>query len=460
MAKQRTLKILCIGSAHLDIISTISGDSTTLDRIGSTCVEVGGTACNVAINLARLDVETTLLTALDSGGLSDVVVKHVEESGVDLRIQKQNRSDRTIAAFCAHLGADGELLSAVSSMPTESARFAQDKIRGRWDAVFIDANLHTKEIARLSMKFPKTKVFLAAVSEEKSMRLIEALPYVTGVFINAREMRYLEEHSKLTPQIISEKYCTVFHTLSANGADIWVNGKKEHIPAARIAKTGNRLGAGDALAASTIYHMCLGSPAVESLRASMPYALKVAESINANNGGTAPLERAIMTYRQQAFFDVLTGIPNRSAGLRRAAEIASAKDHMVGVAIVDVDKFKSINDELGHDAGDVALKAVAKAIMSVMRKCDFGCRWGGEEFTCFIEGKTEEEIRKAAERIRIAIGSASDVPRKITASIGVSLWRTNTPLEDAINKADKALYFAKNNGRNQVALASVVVSEE
>lgn len=458
MAKQKSLRILCIGSAHLDIISTILGDSKTLDRIGTTCVEVGGTACNVAINLARLDVHTTLLTALDSGGLSDVVVRHVEESGVDLRIQKQNRSDRTIAAFCAHMGEDGELLSAVSSMPTESARFAQDKLRGRWDAIFIDANLHSREIARLAQKFPKTKVFLAAVSEEKSMRLVEALPNVTGIFINAREMRYLEEHSGLTPEIISAKYCTVFHTKSAEGADIWVCGVKQNIPAARVAKTGNRLGAGDALAASTIYHMCLGAPAVEALRASMPYALKVAESINANNGGTAPLERAIMTYKQQAFVDVLTGIPNRSAGLRRAAEISGAKDHVVGVAIVDVDKFKSINDELGHDAGDLALKAVAKALMSVLRKCDFGCRWGGEEFTCFIEGKTEAEVLKAAERIREAISSAADVPRKITASIGVSMWKTSTPLDDAINLADKALYHAKNNGRNQVVLSSTLTS--
>lgn len=454
MAKQRQLRILCIGSAHLDIISTISGDLTTLDRIGTTSVEVGGTSCNVAINLARLDVTTTLLTALDSGGLSDVVVKHVEDSGVELRIQKQSRSDKTIAAFCAHMGADGELLSAVSSMPVESARFAQDKIKGRWDAIFIDANLHSREIARLAMRFPKTKVFLAAVSEEKSMRLIEALPYVTGIFINAREMRYLEEHSGLTPAIISSKYCTVFHTRSADGADIWVDGLKVNIPAERIAKTGNRLGAGDALAASTIYHMCLGSPAVEALRASMPYALKVAESINANNGGTAPLERAIMTYKQQAFVDVLTGIPNRSAGLRRAAELAGARDHVVGVAIVDVDKFKSINDELGHDAGDLALKAVARALMSVLRKSDFGCRWGGEEFTCFIEGKTEDEVLKAAERIRNAISTAQDVPRKITASLGVAMWKTNTPLDEAIIHADKALYFAKNNGRNQVVLAS------
>lgn len=455
-----TLHVLCIGSAHLDILSSVSGDHNTLDRIGTTTVEVGGTACNVAINLARLDVKTTLLTALDSGALSDVVIRHVGDSGVELRIQRQASSDRSIAAFCAHLDSTGELLSAVSSMPSEAARFSQEKLKGRWDAVFIDANLHENEIARLADKFPKTKIFMAAVSEEKALRLIKAFPFATGVFINDREMRYLEARTGLTPEHISATTCTVFHTRGADGADVWCGGQKENVPAVRAARTGNRLGAGDALAASTIYHMCLGTPAIEAIRASMPYALKIAESINANSGGTAPLERAIMTYKRQAFVDALTCIPNRSAGLRRAEEISSGKiDHVCGVAIVDIDKFKSINDELGHDAGDIALKAVADALMSVLRKNDFGCRWGGEEFCCFINGKTDAELYSAAERIRLAISAATNVPRQITASIGVALWQTHKPLDEVLIRADKALYFAKHHGRNQVVLESQLPTE-
>jgi diguanylate cyclase (GGDEF)-like protein len=449
----RPPRILCIGSAHLDILSSVTGDTTALDRIGRTTLEVGGTACNVAINLARLGASTTLLTALDNSALADIVVRHIDDSGVELRLKRGTAGDPLIASFCAHLDSAGELISAVSSMPVENTRFSVEKTKGRWDAVFIDANLHPLEIKRLAERFSKTLVFLAAVSEEKSQRLLPALPSITAFFCNEREMNYLEKKSGLSPQKMSEDFCTVFNTRGENGADVWVGGERINVPAVRRPRGGNRLGAGDALAAATIFHICQGSTPAEAIKKSMPYAIEVAESINTNVGKAAPIERAIMSYRKQAFVDTLTGMPNRPAGIRHGDEIRKHKNNPIcAVAILDVDKFKLINDELGHDVGDLALKSVAQAVMSALRKGDFACRWGGEEFCCFIDARVASEAVKAAERIRKAVEDILGNPRPITASLGVALWRQHETLDEALQRADKALYAAKHAGRNRVEI--------
>jgi diguanylate cyclase (GGDEF)-like protein len=243
---------------------------------------------------------------------------------------------------------------------------------------------------------------------------------------------------------------------------------EETVPAARQARTGNRLGAGDALAASVIYHLLLGAPPVEAARASMGFALEVAESAVCNSASGNPLERAITDYRRQAFVDTLTGLPNRSAGLRRVAEVveegkrkalesgtrakAALSKPYCAVAIIDVDKFKAVNDTFGHDAGDEALKLVAQAMGAALRRGDYGCRWGGEEFVCFIAAKDADEARSAAERIRGKISDIQWSKRKLTASIGVALWFPKGSFEDAVASADRALYAAKEGGRNRVVL--------
>ena len=138
----------------------------------------------------------------------------------------------------------------------------------------------------------------------------------------------------------------------------------------------------------------------------------------------------------------------------------------VSVVLVDVDDFKSINDDHGHDAGDKALKIIAQCIAHACRKSDICARWGGEEFIIFLPETDQEHAIMQAERIRLDIEALSiPVQSKhisVTASFGVAGTTANifnrqrlkfNTLEPMITAADSALYTAKSNGKNQIQTA-------
>ncbi len=166
------------------------------------------------------------------------------------------------------------------------------------------------------------------------------------------------------------------------------------------------------------------------------------------------LERAVST-------DFLTGTFSRrsitEAGTR-AVENAIQNKQRFAVAIVDIDYFKRINDQYGHAAGDVVLKSIADALRSVCRGTDLVGRLGGEEFAVLIEGADDEKARMAADRMRLAISSTliklKAEPIPITASVGIAcLSPEETTFDQVLQRADVALYCAKNKGRNCVVLA-------
>jgi diguanylate cyclase (GGDEF)-like protein len=140
-----------------------------------------------------------------------------------------------------------------------------------------------------------------------------------------------------------------------------------------------------------------------------------------------------MELERIAFTDKMTGCKNRNWFIENRSVLETDISCAI---IIDIDHFKKVNDTLGHDAGDVVLQDVAKAIMSVVRFTDT-IRYGGEEFLVMLQGVSLLEACKVADRIRIAIETKTDV----TASLGVSSTITN---------ADKALYTAKESGRNKV----------
>jgi len=136
-----------------------------------------------------------------------------------------------------------------------------------------------------------------------------------------------------------------------------------------------------------------------------------------------------------ALCDDLTGVGNRRRLDRDLAVEASTGDSPVAVIMVDVDHFKRINDEHGHDAGDTALRDVADVLRREVRTGDVVYRYGGEEF-CVLLGKTNTtEAGQVAERIRVALGKGEHV--------------TQTML-----RADEALFKSKEGGRNRVTLAT------
>ena len=119
--------------------------------------------------------------------------------------------------------------------------------------------------------------------------------------------------------------------------------------------------------------------------------------------------------------------------------------------MVDVDHFKSYNDEFGHPEGDKALKLVARVIRETLRGADVAARFGGEEFAILLPQTTGPEAVAIAERIRINLENADLGMRKVTASIGIASCSAALCSSDTlIEAADKALYAAKHEGRNRV----------
>jgi diguanylate cyclase (GGDEF)-like protein len=169
----------------------------------------------------------------------------------------------------------------------------------------------------------------------------------------------------------------------------------------------------------------------------------------------ARLDRARAQAAATARTDALTGLPNRRAMeelLNRA--VALSKRHGVPLAalMVDIDRFKDVNDSLGHETGDRVLRATAGAMASAVREEDIAGRWGGEEFLVLLPHTDEGAATNLAERIRAAIAAVSMPERaglRVTASIGVSVIGPEGTAA-LVGDADDALYAAKANGRNRI----------
>ncbi len=175
-----------------------------------------------------------------------------------------------------------------------------------------------------------------------------------------------------------------------------------------------------------------------------------------------PLRNAIM-YKHAltaALTDPLTGANNRSAmnsALIRETELARRHHTPLSLIMLDIDKFKSINDTYGHLAGDFVIKSVADAVMECTRSSDMLFRSGGEEFVILLSNTDRQGALLLAERIRHTIASNEykygDQAITVTASLGVACFHKNDNSESLFEKADVALYTAKAEGRNCVRYA-------
>ena len=174
-----------------------------------------------------------------------------------------------------------------------------------------------------------------------------------------------------------------------------------------------------------------------------------------------PLRNALSYRRalERALRDPLTGIPNRAAltaAVEREVERSRRHGMQLAMLVFDIDHFKHINDNHGHSFGDDVLKAVAQTAESTIRKSDQVFRFGGEEFVVLASHTDEDGAGQLAERIRraiAAIGSINGRDLCITASLGVSLMPPGATSEELFERADQALYRAKQSGRNRWIIA-------
>ncbi len=173
------------------------------------------------------------------------------------------------------------------------------------------------------------------------------------------------------------------------------------------------------------------------------------------------LDLRMKQLRQMAIHDPLTKLKNRryfahifhdecARNLRRRETLS--------ILFLDIDHFKKINDTYGHHQGDVVLKELGAFLQKQCRPYDTPVRWGGEEFLILLRATDEKNALFFAERIRqqIETGISPAIPFPFTVSIGLAEYRINDTLEALTDRADKALYHAKQTGRNRVVAWSSV----
>lgn len=175
------------------------------------------------------------------------------------------------------------------------------------------------------------------------------------------------------------------------------------------------------------------------------------------------LESANKRLAEMAITDRLTGIPNRRAfdeQINRYIQLASRTKYSISLLLIDIDHFKKINDKYGHLVGDETLTGVAKLIKDNARASDFAARFGGEEFALILPDTDKIGALQMAERVHQVIESHPWQYEKVTVSIGAStiLPTKSTQkiehIQRLITSADHALYYSKDNGRNQTNHAS------
>ena len=158
-----------------------------------------------------------------------------------------------------------------------------------------------------------------------------------------------------------------------------------------------------------------------------------------------------------AFRDPLTGAGNRVAldkTLGREVELAKRHGQQLSVLMIDLDHFKQVNDEFGHSMGDKVLKDAVSCITACIRQTVMCFRYGGEEFLVMLSSADQAGALRIAERIRMGIGALqfenSRGKLQVTSSIGSATLRGTDSMDSLVQRADNALYEAKNGGRNRV----------
>ncbi|MCM2317015.1 MAG: GGDEF domain-containing protein [Thermoanaerobaculia bacterium] len=174
---------------------------------------------------------------------------------------------------------------------------------------------------------------------------------------------------------------------------------------------------------------------------------------------TRELERLALKFELSSRTDELTGLPNRR-GFLDAAQIELARARRSGrplsIVMADIDHFKHVNDRFGHAGGDIVLRSVASVLRASIRTEDLAARWGGEEFILLFPETDQAGASQASEKIRLAIAACNipveGAPTFVTASFGIAAHEPGRSLDSTIGNADRALYRAKEEGRDKVVV--------
>lgn len=187
------------------------------------------------------------------------------------------------------------------------------------------------------------------------------------------------------------------------------------------------------------------------------------ERLTAGHHEVGRLQGALQQAREQASIDPLSGILNRRGfdlEIERLCSSAADPSMPLSIVMFDIDHFKKINDHYGHAFGDLVIHAVAQSLVALTQRKDTAARLGGEEFVLLLPDTPVRGAREVAERIRRAIAGGRITTRdaespigQVTVSCGVAQVLPDESVDDAMLRADRALYGAKQSGRNRTLLA-------
>jgi len=446
------MKVLVIGSAHLDIIAEATAGAGTVDRPGRLRIHAGGTAYNLAINLANLGAKVTFMSAFNDSAISAMLIDELESQGVI--VEPVVDTSLPDSGFSAHID-KGEITSAVSSMAVERHRFGRTDVceyiaKHSW--VALDANLSAESLASIiaEAKEQGKPCSLQLVSEEKSLKLGK-VPAPDLALCNFRE------HRHLMSSLGGASTTGIVIVTNGPGPAIAYNGLAVEASSTpdQVDDIVNTLGAGDAFAAGVIIHCAKhGLADIESaMDVGHATAAEILTRSNCNLGKHDVLNQRMSDLARRANRDQLTGALNRHGGEAALGQLVSGGVRFAAM-MVDIDHFKEINDTHGHDVGDDVIRAVAGRIKDCLRDQDFLIRWGGEEFLLLVPGIDEETSSKIGQRILDRIRKHHDPKAgRATVSVGSAMHYPGSDGRRTIKAADDALYQAKRSGRDRLVVA-------
>lgn len=464
------MKVGIIGTATLDITGTPDHQLES----GHIQVSFGGTAADLACLLADMGVETRLLTVLNSNVYASMTAQHLRGAGIDLLLDEDDGMPDAIES--THTDLLGNIITQFATRPAMQHEFTVERLAelaSDMDILVADTSITLGTLERLR-KLTDKPIYLVATAGLIPEAMLDK--GVSKIFLFEYQLENLSNVELVTREAVLDMKTGAparmqsASMLMGNGdVVLFHEGRTKYVRLDRRAAVSLR----DAARAGLTRH--LGHYAAGYLYAL--HALGKAPEEAAEGAASAAAAASAHDARQAqqrmlsvanavsglANTDNLTGVLNRTGALAQIKAAMAAQDArgegQLCIMILDLDHFKSVNDTYGHHEGDEVLRRTCAQIKPLLRAADVFARWGGEEFVVMIQQAPVEVALRIAERIRETVEvnvrcGPEDEPRFITVSIGIGIRRPGESLEAWLERADTALYEAKENGRNQVRIAN------
>lgn len=278
---------------------------------------------------------------------------------------------------------------------------------------------------------------------------------VDGVFLEHLFNRYISNNEKVEQAILIHFENTLKRTLSQINAQ-FVNEKE----------TAKNLDLADKALAKMVGHKPLHKVVnflLSSIHTSKGQRKSLADELTKTSEEVSLLRTQLAASKQEAIIDALTGLFNRRGCENMLKDFDTS--HLHSSIIIDIDHFKAVNDNFGHSIGDKVIQKIASIIKKHIGLEDIPVRYGGEEFVVVMKNKSQKNAYLIAEKIRTSVEELKLIQRQsnthlppMSVSIGIAEMEESDDWPSLFERADKALYQAKNSGRNRCVIAEPVAA--